>query len=152
MFQQILNYGYLQYNLWKLFYRNGNRSQHHSISEWHQINVLSISWNNNCLSKVIRHFFPSYGCLCDMISYGCFCSRYIYYVYMSNDGPHTRNSPFWRHSAVRFTCLKVIRRLVNKRLYGVGKHVCWCTDFTNLAIAVHASNELGVVNYGCCTL
>jgi len=78
---------------------------------------------------------------------------HIYYVYMSSDGPHKRDSPFWRHSPVRFTCLQVIRRLVNKGLYGVGKHVCWCTDFTNSAIAVHAFQELGAVTYGsCCTL
>jgi len=42
-----------------------------------------------------------------------------YYVYMSSDGLHKRDSPFWRHSAVRFTCLRVMRRLVNKGLYGV---------------------------------
>jgi len=44
-------------------------------------------------------------------------------------------------------------RLVNKGLYGAGKYVYWCTDFINLAIAVHACHELGAMNYGsCCTL
>jgi len=87
-----------------------------------------------------------------------------YYVYMSSDGPPKRDSPFWRHCTVRFTCLKSFtwgRRvgkhplcsLVNKGLHGVGKHVHWCTDFTNLAIAVHVSHDVGAVNYGlCCTL
>jgi len=44
-------------------------------------------------------------------------------------------------------------RLVNKGLYGVGKHVHWLQIFTNLAIAIHASHEVGAGNYrSCCTL
>jgi len=90
--------------------------------------------------------------------------RHIYYVYMSSDGPPKQDSPFWRHCTVRLTCLKSFTcgrrvgkhplcRLVNKGLHGVGKHLHWYTDFTNLAIAVHASHEVGAVNYGsCCTL
>jgi len=47
----------------------------------------------------------------------------------------------------------VLCRLVSKGLCGIGKHVHWCPHFTNLAIAVHASHEVGAVNYGsCCTL
>jgi len=57
-----------------------------------------------------------------------------------------------------FTCGRhigkhLLRRLVTKGMYGVRKHVHWCTDFTNLEIAVHASHEVAAVNYGsCCTL
>ena len=90
-----------------------------------------------------------------------------YYVYMSSDGPPKRDSPFWRHWTVRFTCLlksftcgrrvgkHVLCRVVNQGLYSVEleSNVHWCTDFRNLAIAVHASHEVGAVNYGsCCTL
>ena len=37
------------------------------------------------------------------------CFWQYYYVYMSSGGPQKRDSPFWRHCSVRFTCLKVIR-------------------------------------------
>jgi len=65
---------------------------------------------------------------------------------------------FSLHARKSFTCGRRIGKhplcwLANKELYGVGKHVNWCTDFTNLAIVVHASHEVGAVNYGlCCTL
>jgi len=91
---------------------------------------------------------------------------------MSSDGPLKWRQPlsFWRHctySSVYITCLNVFHlrqtllgkhqrqrcRLVSKGLYGVGKHVYWCTDFTIVAIAVHASHEVGhaVQNASCCT-
>ena len=90
-----------------------------------------------------------------------------YYIYMSSDGPPKRDSPFWRHWTVWFTCLlksftcgrrvgkHLLCRVVNQGLYSVELEsiVHWCTDFRNLAIAVHASHEVGAVNYGsCCTL
>jgi len=73
---------------------------------------------------------------------------------MSSDGPQTRDSWFWHDCTVRFTCLKVIHmsmygrrvsehllcQLVSKGLYGV---VHWRTDFTIVAIAVHAFHEVG---------
>jgi len=88
----------------------------------------------------------------------------IYYVYMSSDGPQKWDSQFWRHCTVRFTCLKVIhvwqtRRWTSSVQAGKQRAVwSWkactlITDFTNLAIAVHAAHEAGAVNYAsCCTL
>ena len=89
---------------------------------------------------------------------------HINYVYMSSDGPQKGDSPFWRHvpfglhvwkslKCGRRVAKRVLCRLVNKGLYGIGQHVYWCADFTNLAIAVYASHEIGAVYYGsCCTL
>ena len=111
-------------------------------------------WNDRilCFNTCCRNY------TCESIL-AVYIWHHNYYVYMSSDGPPKRDSPFWRHWTVRFTCLKsltcgrrvgkhILCRLVNKELYGVGKHVHWCTDFTNSAIAVHASHDVGAVNYG----
>jgi len=87
-----------------------------------------------------------------------------YYVYMSSDGPQKRDSPFWHHCTIRFTCLKIIFvwqkgqwistvQASEQRIVWSWKACTLTTDFTNFAIAVHASHEVGAVNYGsCCTL